>query len=254
MTDPTNRFTGLARIYAAARPSYPDEAIQYIIMTAGMTPGQLIIDVGAGTGISSRLFAEKGFNVEALEPNEDMRKEAQEAGTKYGAAQIIYRDGTGENTGLETNSQRLVTSAQAFHWFVAETALSEFRRVLRPGGWLALFWNERDERDPLTKEYGDAIRLAPETGNVESKRFIAGRPLLEDPSYVNTHRMAFSNEQEMDLEGFIGRAFSASYTPKTGPLSEEIRKRLTESFHRYQQNGKVLMKYETSVYMGRKPS
>jgi ubiquinone/menaquinone biosynthesis C-methylase UbiE len=253
MTDPTNRFTGLAQIYASARPSYPEEAIQYIITTAGMIEGDLIIDVGAGTGISSRLFAERGFNVEALEPNEDMRRNAELAGTVYGAAQITYRDGTGENTGLEASSQKLVVSAQAFHWFRAEPALAEFLRVLKAGGWLALFWNERDERDALTKEYGDAIRLAPETGNVESQRFIAGKPLLEDRSYVNTHKMAFPNEQELDLAGFIGRAFSASYTPKEGPLSEEIRKRLTDAFHRYQQNGKVLMKYETSVYMGRKP-
>jgi SAM-dependent methyltransferase len=252
MKDPTKRFTGLAEVYASARPTYPLDAIEYIIKTAQLSPGDSIADIGAGTGISSRLFAKSGFNVIAVEPNLDMRAQASAEGTEYGACKITYVDGTGEASGLADDSQDLVLSAQAFHWLRAEEALIEFKRILKPGRWVALLWNERDESDPLTAEYGDALRIGPDTAAVEMKRFVAGVPLLESALFCAAHKSVFANEQELDLDGLIRRAFSASYTPKEEPLAGQVRQKLIAAFERFQSGGKVRMRYVTGVFMAQK--
>src|SRR5437868_1659935 len=140
-TKPTERFTKLAAAYAQNRPTYPVEAIDAIVEKCSLKVGQVVVDVGCGTGISSRLFAEIGMNVIGIEPNEQMRKTAE----SEPHANISYRDGTGEATGLPDTSADLVLAAQAFHWFESEKALAEFSRVLKPAGHAVLMWNERDE-------------------------------------------------------------------------------------------------------------
>src|SRR6266536_3800127 len=74
--NPVGRFSGLAGDYAAHRPVYPEEAIDFVIARAGLGPSSLVVDVGAGTGISSRLFARRGLHVVGIEPNDEMRVQA----------------------------------------------------------------------------------------------------------------------------------------------------------------------------------
>ncbi len=89
--DGTARFTGLAEIYARSRPSYPSEAIDFIIAHCSLKAGDLIADIGCGTGISSRLFAERSLSVVGIEPNEEMRKQAEAFGAAVGGISPIYR-------------------------------------------------------------------------------------------------------------------------------------------------------------------
>src|SRR5437868_5958758 len=112
--EPRNRFTGLADIYAKSRPGYPQAAVDYIRETCRLPPQAVIADVGCGTGISSRLFAQLGYAVIGVEPNTEMRSQA-EAGTRL--ENLRYQDGSAENTDLPEASVDLVLSAQAFHWF-----------------------------------------------------------------------------------------------------------------------------------------
>ncbi len=139
--NPLGRFTGLAEIYARCRPGYPDAAIEFIASHCGLGPGSLLVDVGSGTGIASRLFAGRGIRVVGIEPNAEMRKEAQATDVPLGVPRPTYVAGRGEATGLESASADLVLAAQAFHWFEADAALAEFHRIMKPAGWVALMWN-----------------------------------------------------------------------------------------------------------------
>lgn len=146
-TDSLAYFSGRSGDYEAYRPVYPPKAIDAIVAELG-SPAQLVAaDVGAGTGIGSRLLAERGVRVIAIEPNADMRS----AVTTHPGVQFL--EGTAEALPLDTASVDLVTSFQAFHWFDFTKSLQEFRRVLKPGGRLALIWSLWNQHDTVSKEY-----------------------------------------------------------------------------------------------------
>ncbi|HEV3115617.1 MAG TPA: class I SAM-dependent methyltransferase [Gemmataceae bacterium] len=247
--NPTGRFSGLANVYARCRPSYPAAAIGFILQHCQLKSGSVLVDVGSGTGISSRLFAERGLQVIGIEPNAEMRAAAGASAISPGAAAPTYLEGRAEATSLAGGSADAVLAAQAFHWFDVERALQEFHRILRPGGWVILLWNERDERDAFTAAYGAVIRTVPEAATVEAPRGQAGEPLLTSPLFHNASRTVFANEQPLDEEGVLGRAFSASYAPREPAQAEQFAARLHDVFARFQRDGKVVLKYETAVYL-----
>jgi SAM-dependent methyltransferase len=249
--DPLERFSGLAALYARCRPDYPEPAIDFIVRRFGLVPGSLLIDVGCGTGISTRLFARRGLRVIGVEPNAEMRRQA-EAASPPGEAAPEYRDGRGEATGLPDGTADAVLAAQAFHWFEPSSALAEFRRVLKPGGGVALMWNERDEDDPFTGAVGAVIRSAPEAARVEGPRARAGDPLLASELFVDRERVTFSHQQELDEDGLLGRVFSASYAPRQPETVARFARELSDVFARFQQGGRAALRYVTSVYVARK--
>src|SRR5260370_17526391 len=134
--DTVGRFSELASLYDNYRPNYPAAAVDFILEHTGLHPGMRLIDIGCGTGISSRQFAQYGLLVIGIEPNAQMRQIAE----SLGAAN--YRDGNAEATGMSDQSADAILAAQAFHWFPTEPALHEFRRILKPAGCLALIWHD----------------------------------------------------------------------------------------------------------------
>ncbi len=250
--DPTGRFTGLADAYARCRPSYPTAALDFLLTHCELRPGALVVDVGSGTGISSRLLAERGLRVMGIEPNAEMRQRAERAPPPEGAPPPEYRDGRAEATGLTDGSADAVVAAQAFHWFDAPAAFAEFRRILKPGGWVALLWNECNESDAFTAAYGDVFRRDPKAAALEGARGVAGEPLLTCPLFTRAQRVLFRHAQEMDKEGMLGRAFSASYAPKEPAARAAFAAGLEAVFDRFQSEGKVTLHYQTSVYVGRR--
>jgi SAM-dependent methyltransferase len=250
--NPTGRFTGLADVYAKYRPTYPVEAIDFILRRCGLRAGSVLVEVGCGTGISSRLFAARGLQVIGVEPNAEMRTVAEAEAASAEHPGPIYRDGRAEATGFPPHSADAVLAAQAFHWFEPEPALREFHRILRPSSWAILLWNERDQSDPFTAAYSAVIRTAPDTATVEMPRSRAGGPLLHSTWFENAERAVFRNAQTLDEEGLVGRAFSASYAPRGRAQAAEFASALRAVFARYQQQGKVVLQYETSVYLGQR--
>jgi SAM-dependent methyltransferase len=251
--NPTGRFTGLAGLYAQCRPGYPAAALDWIMTHCGLRQGSVLIDVGCGTGISSRLFAQRGLRVLGVEPNADMRARAEAEPVPPDVPAPVYHAGHAEATNLASSIADAVLAAQAFHWFEPDRALREFHRLLRPGGWVVLLWNERDESDPFTAEYGAAVRSTPDAAKVEGPRARAGEPLLTCPLFQNAERVAFANEQTLEEEGLLGRSFSASYAPREPDQVEAFAKRLREIFARHQQDGRVVLRLETSAYVARRP-
>ena len=250
--NPTGRFSGLAALYARCRPGYPDAAVDYIVARCGLGPQTRLVDVGSGTGIAARLFARRGVPVIGVEPNADMRAKAEGEPLPPSCPVPRYRDGRAEATGLADGTADAVLAAQAFHWFDAAAALREFHRILKPGGWAVLVWNERDEADAFTAAYGAVIRTAPDTAAVEGPRGRAGEPLLASPLFEDAERVRFTHRQELDEEGVLGRAFSASYAPREPGAAAAFAAALRDLFGRYQRGGKVALRYETTVYVARR--
>jgi SAM-dependent methyltransferase len=238
--DPTLRFSNRADDYARYRPSYPEAAIDALLAGLGPADSLTAVDVGAGTGISSRLLGARGVRVLAVEPNRAMREAAEPH------PRVSFRDGTAEALGLPAASARLVLCAQAFHWFRADAALREMARVLEPGGRLALVWNRRSESDPLMVGYEQAIL---DTGADPNKVGMASDVAAVERSGLFGPRRVerFEHRQLVDRDGLLGRALSASYVPKTGPLHARLLEALNALFTRHEAGGQVALVYETEV-------
>src|SRR5438128_10355687 len=97
---PTERFTGLAGLYSQYRPAYPAAAIDFVVSRCGLNDESMLVDVGCGTGISTRLFAARGIRVMGIEPNADMRRQAETESLASGAPRPTYQEGRAEATGL----------------------------------------------------------------------------------------------------------------------------------------------------------
>jgi ubiquinone/menaquinone biosynthesis C-methylase UbiE len=251
--NPTGRFTGLADKYAKYRPSYPAEAIDYISTRCGLRSDSLLVDVGCGTGISARLFSTRGVDVIGIEPNAEMRATASATSPGPAERPVTYRDGRAESTGLPEAVADVVLAAQAFHWFEPDAALREFQRILKPDGWAALMWNERDEQDSFTAAYGAVIRTGRDTAAIEKPRQEkAGKVLLSSQLFRDAEQVTFRNNQVLDEDGLLGRSFSASYAPREASEVAAWTDQLRTLFSQHQRGGTVVLQYQTSIYLGRR--
>ncbi len=141
-------FGSAAAAYERGRPSYPPEAIDWLIPRGA----RQVLDLGAGTGKLTTRLVERGLEVVAVDPIPDML-EVLRASLPETRALL----GTAEEIPLEDNSVDAVLVAQAWHWVDPERAIPEVARVLRPGGRLGLVWNTRDERLGWVRELGEII-------------------------------------------------------------------------------------------------
>ncbi|MFG3054370.1 class I SAM-dependent methyltransferase [Kitasatospora sp. NPDC048239] len=149
-------FGGVAAEYDRGRPSYPDELFDELERLAGRTlKGARVLDVGAGTGIATRLLAARGAEVIGVEPSPGM-------GAQYLASSpgLPLVKGTGDELPFHDHSADLVTYAQAFHWTRAERSVPEAIRVLRPGGALATWWNVKDAGVGWVRAMGERLSTA----------------------------------------------------------------------------------------------
>ncbi|MGV9265213.1 class I SAM-dependent methyltransferase [Kitasatospora sp. NPDC003701] len=149
-------FGGVAAEYDRARPSYPDELFDELERLAGRTlKGARVLDVGAGTGIATRLLAARGADVVAVEPTPGMG--AQFLASSPGLPLVR---GTGDELPFHDRSADFVTYAQAFHWTRPERSVPEAMRVLRPGGALATWWNVKDSSVGWVRAMGERLAAA----------------------------------------------------------------------------------------------
>jgi SAM-dependent methyltransferase len=258
MIDPTRhrpieRFEGLAAVYDRHRPDYPKLAIQYILSRTGMKVGSLLVDVGCGTGISTRLLASEGLQVIGVEPNADMRRQAESASC-FAAIAPHYREGRAEATGLPNSIADTVLAAQAFHWFSPAAALPEFTRILKPAGWIVLIWNEPDRTDAATDEYmriQESHSHEPELARRVQSR--TGEALLTWQGLEHANLVEFAHSQKLDREGLRGRALSASYAAKTAESRSRLCAELDRLFDRFQIDRRIELRYRTPVYSAQTP-
>ncbi len=249
MRDPRERFSDRVENYAKYRPSYPEKMVG--LFQAIVPPPSSVADIGSGTGILTRQLLKAGYELFAVEPNQAMRKEAEQALSSYPAFHSV--PGAGESTTLADRSVALITCAQAFHWLDRVKTRVEFSRILTANGVVALIWNERlDNVSLVNREYGDLLsQMAPEYQKV-SHRQVGLEEIRSFFAPGEVELQTFPNYQTLNREGFLGRLLSSSYVPNLGqPGHLEIMEAAAKIFDAHNVAGEITFDYETKVFVGR---
>lgn len=254
MTATTERFADRVGDYVKHRPSYPADAIDFVTKALELAPGDTLADLGAGTGIASALFVERGLRVHAVEPNAPMRTAAE---ALLGAeVRFASHAGTAEATGLPDASVDAVVAAQAFHWFDPERARAEVRRIVRPSARradAALIWNARRETGTPFLDGYERLLIAHATDYAKVRhQNVAASDALARFFGRAPAKWSTRNVQRFDWEGLRGRAASSSYVPASGhPEHDAFYARLRALFERTAEAGVVAFEYDVDVYYER---
>jgi ubiquinone/menaquinone biosynthesis C-methylase UbiE len=244
--DPIQRFSSRVEDYQRYRPGYPLEVIDLLRNDCGLKPESILADIGSGTGIFTRLLLESGNQVFAVEPNLKMRRAAEQVLSEFPNFTSVV--GTAEATTLAPSSVDIVTAAQAAHWFELDKAHREFIRILKPGGWTVLLWNERrTDSTPFLRNYEQLLlTYGMDYQQVRHERISQRIDQFFGRSF---QAKVFENRQEFDFESLRGRLLSSSYTPQAeDPNYTAMLQKLRGLFDRHQLNGTVIMEYDTQVY------
>ena len=197
-------------LYERARPGYSDQAVGHLLASLSIGPSSRVLDIAAGTGKLTRALVATGASVVASEPSASMREvfssilpDTAQVGAS--AEQLPFADRCFD----------AVTVAQAFHWFDAPAALAECARVLRPGGGLALVWNERDETDPVVAEL---TRISKWDVHQPYPVGMDFGPVIDASSaFGPVTRTRFRFTQALDRDAFVEQVASRSYIAVLDP-------------------------------------
>lgn len=246
--DNTRRFDGKGELYAKARPKYAAALFDYFKNTLYIPDGSVFADVGSGTGIFTEQLLHCGYRVFAVEPNGDMRKQAERRLSRNENFRSV--NGSDADMKLPGHSVGYVTAAQAFHWFDAEAFRRECGRVLMPGGRVILVYNSRDETAACTRALA-ALRQKFSSGfhgfsngvsDAQCRAFFAG----------SCEVFCADNTQVYDRQGYLDRVLSSSYSLKESDARcAEYREEIDEIFGRYSTDGRLAVPTETVAYVGR---
>jgi SAM-dependent methyltransferase len=197
-------FESGSDLYERSRPGYPAEAVAHLVATSGISPGSRVLDLAAGTGKLTRQLEAIGAVCVAVEPSTSMRDVFVHA-----VPGVPVVAGTAEAVPLATGALDAVVAAQSFHWFHAARALAEIARMLRPGGWLSLIWNERDEADPMVAELVRITKWDRCQPYPVGKDF--GRVVDASGLFGTVERTLFSFTQLLDRATFVEQIATRSY-------------------------------------------
>lgn len=241
------RFSNRVANYVKYRPGYPVEVIQFFKERLGLTSDSLIADIGSGTGLSAKIFLENGNAVYGVEPNAAMRDAAEEYLKEFTNFRSI--DGTSEATSLPAASIDHVLAAQAFHWFEPKATRSEFKRILKPEGYVSLLWNERQtDSTPFLREYEQLLlKYGKDYNEVRHEQITS--EVLSVFFLVPFEQATFPNEQIFDFDGLKGRLLSSSYMPsEKDELYEPMIKELESLFAKHAESGRIKVSYDTNIF------
>ena len=249
MMDSTQRFSTRVKNYLKYRPGYPPAVLDLLKVKCGLTGASVVADIGSGTGILTELFLRNGNPVFAVEPNCDMREAAE--GLLGGYSNFTTISGTAEATTLKDQSVNLIAAGQAFHWFDREQSRREFLRILKPGGRVALIWNDRVLTSPFARAYEHLLRTYGTDYTDVNHKDVDARVLSPFFGPGGYEQIGFPNRQIFDWEGLKGRLLSSSYAPEPGhPRYAPMLEALNTLFSVHQSGGQVVFEYDTLVYYG----
>jgi len=254
---PTARFSDRVENYVRYRPGYPSEVVDLLREKCGLQPSHIVADVASGTGLFTRLLLENGNSVMAVEPNAEMREMGRRELSSLHSNdfqsndRLVWVAGTAEETTLGSASVDFVTAAQAAHWFDLPRARAEFVRILRPGGWCALIWNERDTASTgFLRDYEELL-LTYSTDYKEVRHERTTDVIHDFFAPVRCEERVFSMRQQFDYEGLAGRLLSSSYAPLDGhPNYAPMMQELQRIYRAHAIDDRVGFEYKTRVYYG----
>ena len=238
----TALFRGKAADYARYRTDYPDSVIRSALESVALSPADVVADLGAGTGMLSRWFLERGNRVLAVEPDPGMREVAGTSLQRFGARHTNIA-GTAERTSLDDSSVALVVVGNAFHYFDADVARVEVARILQPAGRVLIVGHEHaSEPNDFMRAYSDFIAdvapgeikpfLRADRVSQAMQTFFRGSTFQERDMGDHTFRLTW--------DGLRGRFLSTSVAPPEGDIQREgVVAQLSEVFRRFERNGTV---------------
>lgn len=245
----TGVFSAKVADYVTSRPGYPPQLIQLLATRCPPRRGVIVTDVGSGTGLLTAGLLQAGYDVLAVEPNAAMRAMADEILGPQGSYSSAA--GTAESLPVLDRSVDLITVAQAFHWFDVGRTRTEFRRVLRANGLVALIWNDRCFEHPLH------VALDRILGAFGGEKWQAvgnhdrHRPV---PEFFGKQPEQFSwpNVQVLDERGFVSLLFSRSYMPPRDTSAGQAAIAAAQKlFADFAERGQVAVHYRTVLYLDR---
>jgi ubiquinone/menaquinone biosynthesis C-methylase UbiE len=242
------RFDGKSGVYSKYRPRYPSEILRILEREIGFTQKRIVADIGSGTGILSELFLENGNTVYCVEPNLEMRRTA-EKNLKGFVPRYVSIEGAAEATNLRGDSIDLIAVGQALHWFDFVKARTEFRRVVKKRGHIAIVYNHRKEKGEVEMAYKTIVdkfarnrAKVPDADDAYAAKFLS----------AGFKKFIVPNSQTLDLQGMLGRLASASYMPNsTSPEWTKLKRDLRRVIDEFGSDGIATLHYDTVVYLGR---
>lgn len=247
--NPTQRFSSRVDNYIRYRPGYPAEVLQILKKDCGLATRWTVADIGSGTGLLSKMLLDNGNRVFGVEPNVDMRQAGERFLHSYPNFTSVA--GSAEATTLADRSVEMVTAAQAAHWFDRSRARREFVRILKPGGWTVLTWNQRKtDSSPFLAAYENLLlTYGTDYQDVRHEHTTADIDAFFAPSPFRSKILP--NHQSFDYSALKGRLLSSSYTPQeSDPRYVPMLRELRRIFDAHQTNGRVRFEYDTQVYFG----
>jgi SAM-dependent methyltransferase len=216
-------FDAGADVYERARPSYPPEAVAWLVEHLRIAPRTTVVDLAAGTGKLTRLLASSGASLLAVEPVGGMR--AQLRATRRDVPVVAA---TAEALPFRDAALDAVTVAQAFHWFDADRAFTELARVLRPGGRVGMVWNARDRRVDWVDQLWSIMDRVEKRAPWRDHERWSDAALGARPGFGALHAATFHHEQPISADGIVERFASVSHVavlPDTerGAVLDEVR-------------------------------
>jgi SAM-dependent methyltransferase len=210
-------FDAQADAYERARPSYPLDAVAWIVDHLRVGPGAAVVDLAAGTGKFTRLLAPFGSDLVAVEPVAGMAGHLRAA-----LPGVPLVSSAAETLPFATHALDAVTVAQAFHWFDADAAFAELRRVLRPGGRVGLVWNARDRSiDWVDQVWGIMDRVEKRAPWREHERW-SESALGSRPGFGPLHEATFFHEHRLAPDDVVTRVRSVSHVAVLAPADREV--------------------------------
>jgi SAM-dependent methyltransferase len=237
--DPGSVFDSVADSYQDTRPGYPDALFEALERLVGPLAGRRVLDLGAGTGISTRGLARRGAAVVALDPSLAMARTLRAA-----TGQVPATLGRAENLPIAGGAVELVTSAQAWHWVRLPEAALECRRVLAPGGRLALWWNVSEDEgaffEALISEcgigrYGFGIRQDDDVS------------LIDVGGFRDVQRNELRWEWTVPVEHWMQSVQTRSILAKLGPGAKERVQAIESVVRRHFPDGRVTEWFTTRL-------
>jgi len=246
------RFTGKASGYALYRERYdPHVVLPVLRKLCGLIPDWSIADIGAGTGMVGDIFRVNGNRVFAIEPNAEMRAVCE--GLHSSDSQFSVLDGSAEHTSLADGSINMIAIGRALHWFDIDKAIPEFRRILKPRGWVAILACGRRDDGREENAAFDAV-LDRATGRDTSPERLL-RVYDQVPALFpggEFHHAETDGELHFDWDQLRGLALSISHTPMPGsPNFDNFEAALRGYFDRYPKQERVTFAVRTWISVGR---
>ena len=233
--DAKTRFTDTVADYDRFRPDYPTALFDWMMRFVPLQPGDVVIDVGCGTGIASRQLAARGLKVIAVDPNPAMLSAAK-SHTEDG---ITYIETDGERLDIPVEQCSGIVGGQSFHWLDLQAARGRFANL--GASWVVPFWNLRRNATPFMEDYEALLRKwSPEYLEV------AAEPRVETlQDQLMAHPFEFAHYQDLDRDALFGRVWSASYIRNVVQDQSAFNAELQTLFDRHESDGTVRLEYRT---------